>query len=223
MMPGVYRTVRYADADPDAPGYRAEWFRRTVTCGFADHGRASMVDSTASNGPSGQNVGCVRDGINTLTVHFDSPWYPPAGGVIGTVSDLFQLPGGTYLVLPDAKRSDLIATTAASMSTAGRIAAEVEVGEVIHLTLRRQGFRAVVIQFSSWLITEFVIALTYGHRCSVVFFRRGRSPYGRFLLRHKNSAVSLVKHYVFICCKRRYCLTLLIEACSYAEAPNRWA
>ena len=40
--------------------------------------------------PAGHNVGCVRDGINTLTVHFASPWYPPAGEVIGRVSELFS-------------------------------------------------------------------------------------------------------------------------------------
>lgn len=40
--------------------------------------------------PSDHNVGCVRDGVNTLIVYFDSPWYPSAGKIIGRVSEVFN-------------------------------------------------------------------------------------------------------------------------------------
>ncbi|MDL1247518.1 DUF1281 domain-containing protein [Yersinia pestis] len=88
--------------------------------------------------PAGHNVGCVRDGINTLTVHFDSPWYPPAGEVIGRVSELFSCQVEHTWYMPDAERSGYDRYDRGEHVDGGRIAAKVEDGEVIHLTYADQ-------------------------------------------------------------------------------------
>lgn len=76
--------------------------------------------------PAGHH--CVRDSINTLTAHFDSPWYPPAGEVIGAVSEPFSCQVEHIWTMPDAGRSGY------DRYDRGRIATEVDAGEVIHLT-----------------------------------------------------------------------------------------
>ncbi|MCX8966308.1 DUF1281 domain-containing protein [Erwinia psidii] len=81
--------------------------------------------------PFGHNVGCVRDGINTLTVHFDSPWYPPAGGVIGVLSEKFSCQAEHTWTMPDTGRSGY---DRYDHGDGGRITDEVSEGEVIYLT-----------------------------------------------------------------------------------------
>lgn len=84
--------------------------------------------------PSGHNVGCVRDGINTLTVHFDSPWYPPAGEVIGMLSDQFSCQVEHSWYMADAQRSGYDRYDRGEHVDGGRISAEAPESEVIYLT-----------------------------------------------------------------------------------------
>ncbi len=84
--------------------------------------------------PAGHNVGCVRDGINTLTVHFDSPWYPPAGEVIGVLSAKFSCQIEHAWHMPDPGRSGYDRYDQGEHVDGGRITTEAPAGEVIHLT-----------------------------------------------------------------------------------------
>ncbi|AOV10051.1 MULTISPECIES: DUF1281 domain-containing protein [Enterobacteriaceae] len=81
--------------------------------------------------PCGHNVGCVRDGINTLTVHFDSPWYPPEGEVIGVLSEQFSCQVEHAWFMPDAERSGYDCYDRGEHVDGGRIEPE---DEVVYLT-----------------------------------------------------------------------------------------
>lgn len=84
--------------------------------------------------PCGHSVGCIRDSINILTVHFDSPWYPPAGEVIGILSEQFSCQVEHSWYLSDAERSGYDRYDRGEHVDAGRITAGVPEGEVIYLT-----------------------------------------------------------------------------------------
>lgn len=84
--------------------------------------------------PSGHNAGCVRDGINTLTVHFDSPWYPPAGEIIMVLSETFSCQVEHTWHMPDAQRSGYDRYDRGEQVDGGRITADAPGGEVISLT-----------------------------------------------------------------------------------------
>ena len=87
-----------------------------------------------------------------MTVHFDSLWYPPAGEVIGRVSELFSCQLEHTWYMPDAERCGYNRYDRGEHVDGGRIAAKVEEGKVIHLTYADQGFSAVVTECSSRLI-----------------------------------------------------------------------
>ncbi|EBY8685156.1 DUF1281 domain-containing protein [Salmonella enterica] len=55
--------------------------------------------------PAGQNVEWFRDGINTLSVTFTSPWYPPSGEVMGEMSQFFDCEIRHYWKSPDVRIS----------------------------------------------------------------------------------------------------------------------
>ncbi|HBD1844087.1 TPA: DUF1281 domain-containing protein [Salmonella enterica] len=40
--------------------------------------------------PAGHSVNWQRQALNSLTLNFDSPWYPPSGELIGEISALFE-------------------------------------------------------------------------------------------------------------------------------------
>ncbi len=89
--------------------------------------------------PCGHNVGCVRDSINTLTVHFDSPWYPPAGEVIGMLSTQFNCQVEHSWDMSDAGRSGYDRYDHGEYVDGGRIEPEALSGEVTQLTYADKG------------------------------------------------------------------------------------
>ncbi len=90
--------------------------------------------------PAGHHVGCVRDGINTLLVHFDSPWYPPAGEVIGALSEQFSCQVEHSWYMADRGRSGYDRYDCGEHVDGGRIKPETDVGEVIPLTYADKDF-----------------------------------------------------------------------------------
>ncbi|ELQ9312408.1 DUF1281 domain-containing protein, partial [Serratia marcescens] len=84
--------------------------------------------------PAGHHVGCLRDSINTLTVDFDSPWYPPVGEVMETVSAQFSCQVEHTWYMPDKERSGYDRYDRGEHVDGGRIGAEVEAGEAFPLT-----------------------------------------------------------------------------------------
>lgn len=89
--------------------------------------------------PAGHGTGCVRDSINTLTVHFDSPWYPPAGEVIGILSAQYSCQTEHTWHMPAAKRSGYDRYDHGEHVDSGRITAEDGAGEVIYLAGPERG------------------------------------------------------------------------------------
>ncbi|HEI8955461.1 TPA: DUF1281 domain-containing protein [Serratia liquefaciens] len=84
--------------------------------------------------PCGHNAGCVRDSINALTVHFDSPWYPPAGEVIRILSEQFSCQVEHSWHMTEAGRSGYDRYDNGEHVDGGRIVPEFLGGEVIQLT-----------------------------------------------------------------------------------------